>query len=1033
MFYRNIRLLILTIILILFLGLSSFQLLPRMEDPELTSRVATLTTFLAGAKAERVESLITEKLEDKLQEIEEIKVLESVSQTSLSLITIELQDEIKDVDPIWSQIRDKVNDAKVELPKEASEPKFEEIKLKAYAMLIGVTWEQDDNPNSAILRRRAEMLAAELRSISGTEDVELRGEPTEEILVEINPVALSQMGLTPQQVAQKIEQSDAKVASGKLRNENNELLIEIDSELDSLERIRQIPLQSSTESQFTRIGDIALISKGIRQPPSYIAIINGYPAIVLAMFVRSNQRIDYWSQQVYQTLEQFRATLPRGLGVNIIFDQTPYVENRLNNLILNLLLGAGCVFGVTLIMMGWRSALIIGTALPLSGLMVFAGMKVSQIPLHQMSITGLIVALGLLIDNAIVVVDEVQNRLKAGLHPVKAIKQAVNYLFIPLLASTLTTVCAFLPIALLSGGTGEFVGSIGVNVIIALLFSLSISLTIIPALTAHFSAKNYRPASFLPLRWLNEGFSSRWLTQKYRWSLHQLFKYPILGILLAIVLPLMGFINAGTLEEQFFPPADRDQFNIEVEFPAATSLNQTRLQVLKMRPFILSHQGVKNVHWFIGRSAPKFYYNLVEGRKNESNYAQALVEVEQPHITKTLIPQLQTELDQAYPSARVLVRPLEQGPPVDAPVEIRLYGSDLEILSNLGEKLRQEFTQVPHITHTRDSLSENLAKLGLRIDEEKARLTQLNNTAIANQLNSILEGNTGGTILESSEELPVRVRVNDTQRGNLADIRSLDLTVNNASIPLTSLGDVILLPEINQITRRDGKRVNTIQGFIEAGILPAQVLSDFQKRLNAINFTPPNGYALEIGGEAAERNNAVGGLLSLVGVLTIIMVAILVLALGSFRLAAIIGTVGIFSIGLGLFALWVFGYPFGFMAIIGSIGLVGVAINDSIVVLSAIKENYQAKRGDLIAIREVVLHCTRHVLTTTLTTMIGFVPLLLGGGGFWPPLAVAIAGGIAGSTLLALYFVPCAYLLLKGSQFVKIQDQTAPSPLAPRS
>ena len=271
-FYRNLRLLILTILLILFVGLSSFQLLPRMEDPELLSRVATITTFWPGTNAERVESLITEKLEDKLQDIEEIKNLESVSQRGLSLITVELEDSVKEVDPILSQVRGKLNDAQVNLPKEATEPEFEELKIKAYAMLIGLTWEADNEPNYAILRRRAKMLEDELRSISGTEEAELRGEPDEEILVEINPITLSSLGLTPQQVAQTIDESDAKVASGQLRNLENELLLEVDTELDSLERIKQIPLQSSISSQITRVGDIALVSKGIKQPPSDIAI-----------------------------------------------------------------------------------------------------------------------------------------------------------------------------------------------------------------------------------------------------------------------------------------------------------------------------------------------------------------------------------------------------------------------------------------------------------------------------------------------------------------------------------------------------------------------------------------------------------------------------------------------------------------------------------------------------------------------------------------------------------------------------------------
>ena len=327
-------------------------------------------------------------------------------------------------------------------------------------------------------------------------------------------------------------------------------------------------------------------------------------------------------------------------------------------------------------------------------------------------------------------------------------------------------------------------------------------------------------------------------------------------------------MQAGTLQEQFFPPADRDQFNLELEFPASTALAQTRSQVLEARQLILEHEGVKNVQWFIGESAPRFYYNLVEGRKNEPNYAQALVETESPEISRALIPVIQKELDKVYPNARVLVRPLEQGPPVDAPVELRIYGSDLDILSDLGQKFRQELSQVSHVTHTRDSLSENLAKLGLQIDEEKSRLTQFSNANIANQLNSTLEGVTGGTIVESSEELPVRVRVNGLQRGDLDNIRSLYLTENRQSVPFTSLGNVTILPEINQITRRNGQRVNTVQGFVEMGILPSQVLSEFQKRLENANLVVPSGYTREIGGESAERNNAVGRLLSLAGVLT---------------------------------------------------------------------------------------------------------------------------------------------------------------------
>lgn len=1007
LFYRNTRLLILTVILIFVWGLSSFQLLPRLEDPELTNRVATVTTLFPGADAARVESLVTEKIESELQEIEEIQTLTSTSRAGISLVTIELLDEITQVDEIWSRTRDKLNGVSVELPPGTTEPEFEEANLKAYAMILALTWEQDNQPNYAILRRRAELLQDALRSIPGTEEVELRGDPQEEIVVEVNPAELTKLGITAQNLAQQIQQSDAKVASGQLRNSNNELLIEVETELDSLSRVRQIPLSFGSEGQFTRLGDIATVSKGIKEPPDDLAIVDGYRAIALTVLVRSSQRLDQWADSAYQAITEFEQQLPSGLGLQIIFDQTLYVESRLDSLIFNLFLGALLVFAVVLVMMGWQSAVIVGSALPLAGLMVLGSMALLGIPLHQMSITGLIVALGLLIDNAIVVVDEVNNRLGEGLLPGKAIKESVNYLKIPLLSSTLTTILAFLPIALLSGGTGEFVSTIGINVIIALISSLLLSLTIIPALTALLSKKQTSR--------LSHGITIPWLTRMYGRTLRYLFAKPAMGVILALIIPVIGFSQFATLGEQFFPPADRNQFNIELELPSTTSIAKTQSVTLAARSLILQHQEVEQVHWFVGRSAPKFYYNLIEGRKNQANYAQAMVETNSSEAALSLIPSLQTELDNAFPEARILVRQLEQGPPFDAPVEMRIYGSDVEKLRQLGTQLRAELAQVNHVTHVRDSLSESTPKLAWQVDEEETRLAGLDNATIARQLNTTLEGSNGGSIVESTEELAVRVRLSNQNRGDLNQISSLDLLGNrsNSTIPLSALGKIKLVPEQDAIARRNGARVNTIQGYIETGVLPAQVLAEFEQRLEDSDFQLPLGYSLEIGGEAEERNNAVGSLISLVGVLTIIMVATLVLSLGSFRLAGTIGVVAVSSIGLGLFSLKVFGYPFGFMAIIGTIGLVGVAINDSIVVLAAIKEDEKAKLGDRRAMETVVLHSTRHVIATTLTTMIGFVPLLLGGGGFWPPLAVSIAGGIGGATLLALYFIPCAYLLLR--------------------
>ena len=1056
LFYRNVRLLILTIILIFVWGISSYFTLPRLEDPELVPRFAIVKTFFPGADAERVEALVTEKLEDKLTEIEEIDNYSSTSRAGSSIINIDLKDTVtkQQVDSVWSRVRNKLDEVRNELPDNITEPELEEGKVKAYALIAGLTWQQEDRPNYGILRRQAEVFKERLERISGTEEVEIFGDPDEEIVVEINPQALASYNLTARELSQQIAQSDSKIAAGQLRSKDNNLLIEVAGELDTLARIRQIPINFGSGGQFVFLKDIATIRKGITEPANELALIDGYPGITIAVHVESGQRLDVWSQAAQQKIAEFQSELPSSIGLPIIFNQSNYVETRLNSLIFNLLLGAILVFITTVVMMGWRSALIVGSALPLSVLMVFGWMNWLDIPLHQMSITGLIVALGILIDNAIVMVDEVAGRLKDGetgrqgdketretrrlgdwennfarnnsqVSSAKikaAITNSVKTLAIPLLSSTLTTVLAFLPIALLPGSTGEFVGTIAVTVIVAVSCSLFISLTIIPALTAKLH-RGRKVGIAHPTGWLQNGISIPVVTRLYRRTIKWSTAKPVLSILLALSIPIIGFIQAGSLEQQFFPAADRDQLQIELELSPSASLAQTQTIIKQIRQQIINYPEVQDVHWLLGSNIPRFYYNLTGGKDQQANYAQALVQLNALN-SSGLTQKLQTELDKAFPSARIIVRQLEQGPPFAAPIEMRIYGSNLETLQSLGETVRQTLVQIPAVTHTRASLAEIQPQLQLQLDEEQARLSGLDRTSIAQQLDFTLEGAVGGSILEATEELPVRVRLSNRDRDNLAQISSLDLLTTSSSlnsnqnnsltaVPLSSLGKVQVKPELAQITHYNGQRVNTIQGFLTAGVLPTEILSQFQAKLASNNFDLPTGYTFEFGGEEEERNDAIGGLVSTVGVITVVMVATLVLSLGSFQLAGMIGIVAIASAGLGIFSVWLFGYPFGFNPIIGTVGLIGVAVNDSIVVLSAISHHPIAKTGNPKAIQEVVLHSTRHVLTTTLTTAIGFVPLLLSGGEFWPPLAIAIAGGVVGATLLALYFVPSAYYLLK--------------------
>ena len=1018
-FHSNPRLLYLTISLIIVSGLSAYVVLPRMEDPPLIERGALVHTVFPGADAALVESQVTEVIEKELSELSEIKELRSTSRESISTIAIELRDDVVDGDRVWSKVRDRLADAEGDLTAGVLRPRFDKLEFKAYAALTALRWQQESGEvNYSVLTRWSEELEDRIKSVQGTEKIDYFGQPSEEVLITLDSEQLVAYGLSVAEVSRQLTVADPKVAAGQLRNDNENLLIEIAGEFESIQQIENTPIRYQNEGGFVRLSDLATVQRSVTNPPDNVTVIEGRPAVVLGTFVRQNLRIDRWNEKFQAALDAFEDELPAGITLDRMFTQNDYVATRLTSLIKNLLLGAAAVFLVILALMGWRSAVVVSMALPLAALMVLFGMNLMSIPIHQMSITGLIIALGLLIDNAIVIVEEMTIKIRNGKSASEAVSASIKHLALPLLGSTLTTAFAFAPIALMPGPAGEFVGSIATSVVIAIFSSLFLAMTVIPAV----SAKLISPTEQGGRRSIwNDGFSNRWLANWYRASLRFVYRRPVLGVMLGLILPVAGFVSATQLDEQFFPAADRDQLHIEVELGPTSSIASTLDTTSQIRELLMRDPDVRRVDWFVGESVPTFYYNLIARRANVSQYAQAIVQLNSFEGQKEKIHQMQTLLNAKFAHARVLVRQLEQGPPFDAPVEVRLFGPDLDRLQTLGMEVRQVLVGTPGVIHTRAELDETLLKVSLDVNVENAKAAGLSLTEIANQINAATEGEIGGSIIEATEEMPVRVRLNDQYRSKFANLASLDVVNLDANgsasdvyrgVPVTTLGEFKSKSEYSAIQHIDGVRVNEIQGFIPAGMLPSRVLGAFEKRLADSGFVLPAGYSLKFGGEAAKRDEAVGNLMSNVGILVVLMIATLVLSFGSFRLAMIVGSVGVLSIGLGLGALWVFGYPFGFMAIVGAMGLMGVAINDSIVVLAALRGNPEASAGNREAVVETVSVATRHIVSTSLTTMAGFTPLIIAGGGFWPPLAVAIAGGVGGATILALYFAPSAYLLL---------------------
>ncbi|PTP98822.1 efflux RND transporter permease subunit [Vibrio splendidus] len=1024
----NTRLLILMIALLMVSGISAFMTLPRAEDPVIINRYANITTSFPGASAERVETLVTEVIENKLRELSEVKLVSSTSRPGVSIVTLELNDTITEPEPVWSQARDKLSDIESILPAGSHSPDLDSDHTYAFTTIASLTWSGSGEPDRLTLGRYAKELAKRLRTLSGTEFVDEYGMPQEEIQISLRTADAAALGRSSANIAESLEGADAKNSAGELVSAYSRFGLEIKSELDSIERIKQVPIATDSKGHIIRMEDIASVKRGEKTPQDQIAIIDGEPGVIVAARMHPDLRVDNWTSRANALIGKFEQELPSNVKVTVLFNQQGYTETRLDDLGKSLMIGFGLILIVLFVTLGVRAAILVAISLPLTSLLTLSIMKMTGVPINQMSVTGLIVALGIMVDNAVVMVDTIQAYRLKGQQRAEATMNALKHLWVPLLGSTLTTVLAFAPIILMPGASGEFVGGIAITVSFSLIGSYIISHTLIAGLATKLLPKQLSDVDKKGQHhWYMTGLRIPALTRWFSSSVRFGVTHPIITIALVLLVPFTGYWSMSQLTEQFFPPSDRDMFEIQVYMPPQASIYATKNTSEKIDDIIHRYPEVERIDWLVGANFPSFYYNLQARQNNAPYFSQAMVKTENFDQANALIPQLQKVLDNEVPEAQILVRKLNQGPPFTAPVELRVYGENLDTLKAIGEDVRLILAGVPHVTHTRETLQPGTPKVWLKVDEDTAKLNGISLNQFAGMLQTTLTGRESGSVIEGSESVPIRVRVADEARENLAHLSNIRLPISSdvysTGINVSTLAELELTTSRGAITRRNGQRVNTIEGYIEAGVLPQTVLNEFQKRLE--NYQMPSGYTIGFGGESAERDNSVNSLISNVAVVVVLMVLVVVMSFNSFRMSSIIFMVAGLAGGLGLLSVWIFGYPFGFTVIIAMLGIAGLAINAAIVILTELKLDKEASSGNVDAVVDAVMSCTRHISSTTITTVGGFMPLIIAGGGFWPPFAVAIVGGTVLTTLISFYFVPVVYHLMTKNQRKTIATQAA--------
>jgi len=1020
LFLRYPRVTILAILLTFVAGLGAMLSLVRQEDPTLIERYGFVITTLPGADAERVEALITRPIETRLLELAEVAELQSISRAGVSQIGISMRDDLSEarVDEAWTLVRQQVARAESALPASASAPVVRRQYLGATTLLVALRWEGEGPAPLAVMNREARLLEERLQNLPGTDETIVFGLTREEIRVEPDAAALAAAGLSLPEFARRIAAADAKEPAGRLRSAEGQVGLEVGGAFDGLGAVRDAVITAGPDGVGLRTSDLANVTKGLQQPLEALALSEGRRAVLVGAYLEPGVSVDLWTRNARSVVSDIAAKSPRGLAVVPIFDQSVYTEARLTELVRNLGTSALIVMAVLLVMMGWRSALAVGIALPLTVALVLIMFSIFKFPLHQMSVTGMIIALGLLIDNAIIAVDTVEARRREGHSPAMAIRAAGQYLAMPLLASTITTALAFMPIALLPGSSGEFVGMMAVAVIFAVMSSLLVALTIAPALSVWISrVAPGRPGAPRPV-W-EEGWRPKLISVGYEQVLRFFVRRRLAALAFGLLLPVAGFMAIPSLPAQFFPPTERNMFQVELTLASDASIEDAEALARRATDLLMQREGVEAVNWVIGETGPRVYYNAFNTVNGLSGYAVGFVKTTSPAATRALVPGLQEELRRTFPQAQFLALPYEQGPPVPAPIEFFVQGPDIRELDRIAQEARAALAETPGVTFTYASIETGVPLLRFEADPDGTVQGGRSLSGVAQELRAGLEGVPAGSVLEGVEEIPVRVVNSAALRGDLGALRGYQLPQAGGAAsgaPLAALGDFKVVPQIAVITRKDGLRTNTVYGFLEPYTLPAGVVSAFEEKLVERGFILPAGYALSFGGEAAESGDAVGALFGTALPLLIAMAGCIAMTFNSFRMAGLILFTGVLSIGCAFLGVWLFGLTFGFMAIVGGIGLLGLAVNGAIIVLSAIRENPEARAGDVDAIVAVVMESSRHITATTLTTIGGFVPLIAAADSFWLPLATAIAGGVGGSALLALFFVPAMYRLIRRRQ-----------------
>jgi multidrug efflux pump subunit AcrB len=998
------------LVVILLAGLSTYRGLPRNEDPGFIIRTALVTTVFPGASPERVEQLVTDKLEKVIQEIPELDYMVSQSKTGVSLIYVNFKEEFTEMRPIFDNLRRKVERAEADLPQDVIGPTVDDEFGDVFGVIVSLTGGEAFTYRE--LKEIADEVRDELLLIDEVAKVEINGAQDERIFVEINNARLSELGVSPLQLRAILGSQNIIIPGGEIRNEFEEIVIEPSGNFSTLDEVRQAVIRLPGRGDVIYLRDVAEIVRGYIDPPKTKMRATGQPGLALAVSMREGGKIDRLGREVRQTLARVEGFYPIGVEFDVIQFQPDVVNRKIDDFVANLIQAVSIVTLVMLLFLGPRTGIVVASLIPMAMVTSFVVMGFLGIGLDQMSIASLIIALGMLVDNAIVMSESIMVQLAEGKERRQAAIDSARELAVPLLISSLTTAAAFLPIFLAESTTGEYTAPLFKVVTITLISSWILSLTMIPLLCV----------MFLKVKAVvgRTRYDSRFY-RTYRAALLLGLRHRTLSLVLVSVAFTVALYGMAKVPNIFFPPNDRPTFTLEVDLPEGTPLARTEQVVLELERYLLDNvligperrEGVTNWGVFIGEGAPRFLLAYSPEQMSPS-YAMFILNATSRRIIDEIIGPIEDFCAAHYPDLKATVRPLSVGPPAWPPIEIRVSGRDTETLFRIVDQVKAELGRTPGARQIDDDWGARSKKLFIRVDQPRARRSGVTSQDVAISLQTFFSGLDVTQFREDDKLIPVTLRSVAAERQDIDKLETLNVSsqTTGQSVPLGQVADIEILWQPSVIHRRDRLRTVTVEAGFESGFTAAGVTDAIEPWLEGQRQGWGLGYTWDFGGERETSGKANASIQAKLPLAGLIIVLLLVGQFNSLRRPTIILlTIPLSLIGVVVGLLVARSY-FGFMTLLGIISLAGIVINNAIVLLDRIRLEIDGGSAPADAVIQSAQRRLRPILLTTGTTVGGLIPLWLGGGPMWEPMAIAIIFGLLFATALTLGVVPILYSLL---------------------